>query len=180
VVSGQWSEYERDDYCDLMFTKKVFSTAVAILTSVVVLQLSLAQGGSSARAAADKAWPAFFSSFRTAVRNKDREALKKMMVRDFFFSGGGDDNQDGDTRDLALKFLDDQQVNGWRQFELTLAKGAVSSPPNPNSGGKKYFSRVAPPAARRTRNLATAPPWIAVFEFRDGRWYCSSFSECCD
>lgn len=103
------------------------------------------------------------------------------MVRDFFFSGGGgDDNHNDDTRDDAFKFLDDPQIKGWQAFDSALARGAVSSPPNPNGAGQEYVSRVAPPAARRIRTLANAPPWIAFFEFRDGRWYCTSFSECCD
>jgi hypothetical protein len=133
------------------------------------------------RAAADKAWPLFIKSFREAVNKRDREALKKMLVRDFYFSGGGgDDNHDGDTRDEAFKFFDDAQVHGWQAFAKTLAKGAVPSPPNSNGDGKKYLSRVAPPSARSTRDLTNAPPWIAYFEFRDGDWYCTSFSECCD
>ena len=125
-------------------------------------------------------WPAFFKTFREAVGRKDKEALKEMMVRDFFFSGGSDENQDGDTRDEAFKFLDDPEVRGWKAFVETLAKGAVPSPPNPNEGGKKYPSRVSPPAARKIRSLENAPPWIASFEFRNGKWYCTSFSECCD
>jgi hypothetical protein len=133
------------------------------------------------KVAADKAWPLFFKSFRAAVNKRDREALKNMLVSDFFFSGGGgDDNHDGDTRDEAFKFLDDPQVHGWQAFTRTLAKGAVPSPPNQDGEGKKHISRVAPPAARNTKDLTNAPPWIAFFEFRDGHWYCTSFSECCD
>jgi hypothetical protein len=140
-----------------------------------------ARGLAAQKIAADKAWPAFFDSFRAAVNKRDRAVLREMMVRDFFFSGGGgDDNHDGDTRDEAFKFLDDPEVKGWPAFARTLAKGTVPSPPNPSSDGRKYVSRVAPPAARRITNMATAPPWIAYFEYRDGKWYCTSFSECCD
>ena len=103
------------------------------------------------------------------------------MVRDFFFSGGGgDDNHDGDFRDDAFKYWDDAQVKGWRAFDRALAQGAVPAPPEPAEDGKKYQSRVAPPSARSTKNLSTAPPWLAYFQFRDGHWYCTSFSECCD
>ena len=133
------------------------------------------------RAAAERAWPAFFKSFRTAVAKRDRAALKGMMTPDFFFSGGGgDDNHDGDTRDEAFKFLDDPQVHAWRAFDKALAKGAVPAEPNTNGAGKKYLSRVAPPAGRNTTDLDKAPPWIAFFEFRNSHWYCTSFSECCD
>jgi hypothetical protein len=136
---------------------------------------------SAQKGAAEKAWPLFFKSFRGAVSRRDRDALRKMIVSDFFFSGGGgDDNHDGDTRDEAFKFLDDPQVHGWQAFDKALAHGAVPSMPNSTADGKKYLSRVAPPAGRNTTNLETAPPWIAYFEFRNGRWYCTSFSECCD
>jgi len=136
---------------------------------------------SAQKVAADAAWPAFFKAFREAVTKRDREAMKKMMVKDFFFSGGGgDDNHDGDNRDEAFKFLDDPEVHGWQAFDKVLAKGAVPSQPNPNANGKKYLSRVAPPTAARIRDLSNAPPWIASFEYREGKWYCTSFSECCD
>ena len=163
-----------------MFKKTILLAAVAFIA--FGSSASRVRGGpSSEKIAADKAWPLFFRSFRAAVNRRDREALRKMMVRDFFFSGGGgDDNQDGDTRDEAFKFLDDPQVHGWQAFARTLARGAVPSPPNPNSDGKKYLSRVAPPAARKITDLTNAPPWIAFFEYRSGQWYCTSFSECCD
>jgi hypothetical protein len=135
---------------------------------------------STERAAADAAWPRFFKTFKDAVARRDQVTLKKMMVRDFFFSGGSDDNGDGDTRDEAFKFLADPQVRGWKEFDKVLAMGAVPSSPNPNADGKKYISRVAPPAARKIRDLSNAPPWIASFEYRNGQWYCTSFSECCD
>ena len=135
----------------------------------------------SEKARSEKAWPLFFKSFRAAVSKRDRDALKKMMVRDFFFSGGGgDDNHDGDMRDDALHFLDDPHVRGWQAFDKALAKGAVSSPPAQGADGKKHYGRVAPPSARNITSLAKAPPWLAYFEFRDGHWYCTSFSECCD
>lgn len=103
------------------------------------------------------------------------------MVSDFFFSGGGgDDNHDGDSRDEAFTFLDDPQVHAWRAFDKALAKGAVPIGWSPSRDRKQYYSRVAPPNAPKTTNLEQAPPWIAYFEFRDGHWYCTAFSECCD
>ena len=138
-------------------------------------------GTSGEKARAERAWPSFFKAFQAAVNKRDRVELRKMMVPDFFFSGGGgDDNHNGDMRDEAFKFLDDPHVHGWRAFDKALARGAVSVAPSPDGEGKKHYARVAPPAARNTTNLATAPPWIAYFEFRDGVWYCTSFSECCD
>ena len=167
-----------------MRTKKL------LLCPVLLITLGMVQGESAQtrprglaaqKLVAAKAWPSFFQSFRAAVSKRDRVALKEMMVRDFFFSGGGgDDNHNDDSRDEAFKFLDDPNVKGWQAFDKALAKGAAPSTPNAAANGKKYLTRVAPPAARNTTNLATAPPWIAYFEFRDGKWYCTSFSECCD
>ena len=168
----------------------MLKTHIVIGFLLVVAQLCVVSVGSAQtrarlpagqKAAAEKAWPAFFKSFRAAVSRRDRDALKKMMVSDFFFSGGGgDDNHDGDMRDDAFKFLDDPQVHGWQAFDKALAHGAVPDTPNSTADGKKYLTRVAPPGGRNTTNLDTAPPWIAYFEFRDGHWYCTSFSECCD
>lgn len=161
--------------------KSLFISVLLLLCLVPYGSAQKAGSLAAQKPAAEAAWPGFFKSFREAVGRRDRAALEKMMVSDFFFSGGGgDDNQDGDTRDEAFKFLDDPQVRGWQAFARTLAKGAVPSPPNPGADGKKHLSRVAPPAARTTKSLTNAPPWIASFEFRDGQWYCTSFSECCD
>jgi hypothetical protein len=166
-----------------MFSTRILLSA-ALVVSLGVVGSNPAQTRKQLAAqkiAADRAWPEFFRNFRAAVAKRDRAVLRQMMTRDFFFSGGGgDDNHDGDMRDDAFKFLDDPNVRGWQAFDKALAKGAAPAPPNSSADGKKYISRVAPPAGRNTSNLATAPPWIAYFEFRDGHWYCTSFSECCD
>jgi hypothetical protein len=129
---------------------------------------------------ADAAWPKFLKTFRDAVNRRDKEALKPMMVPEFFFSGGSDENGDGDTRDEAFKFLDDPQVHGWQAFAKVLARGAVATKPEPTGNTRGYPRRVAPPEARRIRSLTNAPPWLATFEFRNGQWYCTMLSECCD
>jgi hypothetical protein len=82
-------------------------------------------------------------------------------------------------RDDAFKYLDDPQVNGWRAFDKALAKGTVTAPAS-GEDGKKYPTKVAPPSARNINDLNAAPPWLAYFQFRNGAWYCTSFSECCD
>jgi hypothetical protein len=154
---------------------------ISLLLCAVPFSVAQKTGSvSSERAAADAAWPVFFKTFREAVRRRDKEAMKKMMVKDFFFSGGSDENNDGDFRDEAFKFLRDPQIHAWQAFDKVLAAGAVPTSPNPNTGGRKYVTRVAPPAARKIRSMENAPPWVASFEFRDGKWYCTSFSECCD
>jgi len=46
---------------------------------------------------------------------------------------------------------------------------------------REYVSRVGPPAANIRRNLTQVRiDWYAVFEFRDGNWYCTFFVQCCD
>jgi hypothetical protein len=130
----------------------------------------------------ERAWPAFFAKFRHAVHRRDRKALQEMLVKDFYFSGGGgDDNHDGDLRDDASKFWDDNK--GWEAFDRTLAKGTAPTARWWDDSGKRFPGRIAPPAANVRRNTAGPRPkidWLAFFEFRNGRWYCTSFSECCD
>ena len=152
-----------------------------VIVSIVLLvpQAAIAQRN----LAAEKAWGPFFVSFRAAVHKRDRQALRKMMVKDFYFSGGGgDDNHDGDMRDDAFKFWDEPHTQGWPAFQRILNRGVAATAAWWNKGADgKYPSKVSPPAAnsRRVINRASIP-WLAFFEFRNGRWYCTSFSQCCD
>ena len=158
-----------------------FFHATLLLLVLLVPGVTFAQRDVSA----ERAWKPFFVAFRTAVRKRDREALRKMMVADFYFSGGGgDDNGDGDFRDDAFQFFSDPNTEGWRAFDQTLAQGSVPTGKWWNQGAKReYVSRISPPAANVRRNVDGPRPrvdWLAFFEFRDGRWYCTSFSQCCD
>ena len=154
------------------------------LSRVMLLMLALfAPHVSVARpnSAAERAWKPFFAAFRAAARKRDRAALRTMMAPDFFTSGGvGDDNGDGDSRDETFAFWDEPLVRGWEALDRVLAQGVV---PNialsdPSHTGP---SKVAPPAAnsRRAARLQTFE-WYAVFQFRDGRWCCVVFVQCCD
>ena len=135
----------------------------------------------STAASAQRAWAPFFRTFRAAVKRRDREALRGMMSGDFYFhSSGGDDNGDGDSRDEALEYWTVTHLTGWEALEKTLASGAV-----PNTALRtpenRRPSRVAPPAAGNRRAVRlNAFEHYAVFEFREGRWYCIAFAECCD
>ena len=158
-----------------------FFHATLLLLVLLVPGATFAQRDVSAQ----RAWRPFFVAFRTAVRKRDREALRKMMVADFYFSGGGgDDNGDGDFRDDAFQFFSEPNTDGWRAFDKTLAQGSVPTGKWWNQGAKReYVSRISPPAANVRRNVDGPRPrvdWLAFFEFRDGRWYCTSFSQCCD
>jgi len=140
------------------------------------------RGSQRTRIAAERAWPAFFSKFRAAVNRRDHKGVKEMMVKDFYFSGGGgDDNHDGDSRDEAFVYWDENK--GWEALDRTLGKGTAPTARWWDDGGKRFPGRIAPPAANVRKNTAGPSPtidWLAFFEFRDGRWYCTSFSECCD
>lgn len=158
-----------------------FFLVIFLALCLLVPQVAFAQR----EASAERAWKPFFVAFRAAVRKRDRLALKEMMVTDFYFSGGdGDDNGDGDFRDDAFKFFSDARLNGWRAFDRALEQGSVVIGPAWNQGANhEYVTRVSPPAANVKRNISDPRPkvaWLAFFEFRDGRWYCTSFSGCCD
>ena len=173
-----------------MLSARLFLGYSLIVSQGVLLQSTFAQTRprlSARQSVAERAWPAFFKSFRSAVEKRDRVALKNMMVADFFFSAGdGDDNHDGDSRDEAFEFWDNPHVRGWQALERTLAKGTATRARwwGSSTDGKHRPGRVAPPAANIRKNTAGPRPtidWLAFFEFReDGRWYCTSFSECCD
>ena len=135
------------------------------------------------RVAAERAWRPFLAEFRAAVERRDREALKKLMVPDFYTSGGvGDDNRDGDSRDETFEFWGEPGVRGWEAFGRILSQGSVPTAAWRDAGGKrKYVSRIAPPAANVRRNIERESiDWYAVFEFREGRWYCTTLVQCCD
>lgn len=130
--------------------------------------------------ASERAWRPFFRAFQAAARRRDREALKAMMARDFYYhSSGGDENGDEDTREEAFEFWAEPRVGAWAALEKTLAAGTA---PNRylREPGNRRPGRVAPPAANNRRAIeSNSFEWYAVFEFRDGRWYCVAFAECC-
>jgi hypothetical protein len=147
-----------------------------ILVSLVLLFASNTLAADK-RLAAERAWKPFFTTFRSAVKKRDRVALRKMMSADFFSSGGNDSGPEA-----AFKFWDDSHVRGWKAFNKVLNQGTVPMAAWWDSGRKrKYISRVCPPAANLRKNIeGVAIDWYAIFEFRDGRWYCTIFNQCCD
>jgi hypothetical protein len=153
-----------------------------ILLLIFAAPAPAADAAAKRRAEADRAWPAFYASFRDAVRRRDRAALRKMMPAEFDFSGGGgDDNGDGDSRDEAFGYWDEGRGRGWKAFEKLLLGGAV---PGEGRLGSHNGTpqRVAPPAINKRVNVVRGRiAWYALFEFReDERWYCTVFKECCD
>jgi hypothetical protein len=136
---------------------------------------------SQLEATAARAWPSFFAALRSAVKSRDRAALRQVMAHDFLFSLGGGGG--GDVRDEAFLFWDADDGRGWKAFERALAQGAVPQARWWNNGAHpERPGRVAPAAANRRANIDRGRVgWYAVFTFReDGRWYCEIFQECCD
>jgi hypothetical protein len=155
---------------------KLLRVTILLLTLPVFQVLANPQ-----TASANRAWKPFLVAFRTAVKNRDREALSKMMTRDFYYlSSGGDENNNQDTRDEAFDYWETTNIGVWEQLDKVLAKGSV-----PNTAmrepGSRLPSRVAPPLANNKQAIKQRKfEWYAVFEFRDGQWYCTAFTECCE
>ena len=130
---------------------------------------------------ANRAWKPFIAAFQAAAKNRDREALSRMMARDFYYlSSGGDENSNEDTRDEAFEYWETSGIGAWEALEKVLAQGtaintAMLEPVN------RRPSRIAPPIANSRRAIKNRSfDWYAIFEFRDGRWYATAFTECCD
>jgi hypothetical protein len=159
-----------------------------LITAMLVSQPGYAQkrnrisNRSNARlsAAAEKSWPAFFATFRLAVRKRDRIALRKMLAPDLLFSLG---HHGSDHLDEAFKFWDADNGRGWKAFNRILAKGAVPKARWWHNGEKpERPSRIAPAAANLRVNVDRGRiDWYAIFVFsEDGRWSCDIFQQCCD
>ena len=104
--------------------------------------LVLAQTSRATQAQADKAWPIFWRQFSTAIKSKDRVALKRLMASEKeFFSGGG-----GETRDEWITMI------GWEKLQTALVIGTMPL----NDGGRN------PARITKDRGL--------VFEYVRGRW----------
>jgi len=145
------------------------------LLILIVLVLAPTTFAANDNRTADRAWTPFFVAFRAAVTKRDRAALRTMMSPDFYSSPGNDAGPDA-----AFEFWDDPNVRGWNTLNLVLSRGSVPLAAWWNNGQKpKHISRVAPPKANSKRRLRNGD-WYAIFEFRDGRWYCTVFNQCCD
>lgn len=153
------------------------SRVIILVLALLAPQICLAQTA----ARAQRAWKPFFVAFRAAVKNRDKDALSKMMSRDFFYlSSGGDENGNEDTRDEAFEYWQNANIGSWETLEKVLAQGTVTNTAMREPGNLRP-SRVAPPLANNRRAIQNRSfEWYAVFEFREGRWYCVAFTECCD
>jgi hypothetical protein len=151
---------------------------LVILMLLVVLTPAL---GAAQSSRAQRAWKPFITAFRAAVKKRDREAVSQMMSRDFYYlSSGGDENGNQDSRDEAFEYWETAGIGSWEELDKALAQGVVPNIAMREPGNTRP-SRVAPPLANNRRAIANRSfHWYAVFEFREGRWYCIAFTECCE
>lgn len=99
---------------------------------------------SSAQSVAEKSWQPFWTQFNTAVKSKNKAAVKRLMSSEKdFFSGGG-----GETRDEWLQSLDD---GFWGGIRKSLAKGV-----------KPYHEN------RRTGRVTKDD--LLIFQYISGKW----------
>jgi hypothetical protein len=154
-----------------------YSRVIVLALALMSPQVSFAQ--TSARA--NRAWKPFFASVRAAVRKRDKNALMKLMSRDFYYlSSGGDENGNNDTRDEAFDYWTTAEVGSWEALDKALTAGAVLNTEMREPDNLRP-SRVAPPQANDKAAISNRTfPWYAVFEFRSNRWYFTGFTECCE
>jgi hypothetical protein len=153
------------------------------LSKVIMLALVLLVPhiGAAQTTRANQAWKPFIAEFTAAVKSRDREALSKLMARDFYYlSSGGDENSNEDTRDEAFEYWETSGVGAWEARDKFLDQGTAENTAMREPCNRRP-SRVAPPIANSRRAIKNRSfPWYAVFEFRNGRWYATAFTECCD
>lgn len=134
--------------------------------------------------AAERAWPAFFSRLKSAVKRRDRARLKGMMIPEFRYTlGHHASRREIDSREDAFKYWDDPNNPTWNDLDRTLAKGAVPMAAWWREGNQELSppTRVAPPAGNIKWKVDKGRVhFIALFEYRNGRWYFTLFDVCCD
>jgi hypothetical protein len=108
-----------------------------------------------------KDWPTFFSSFRAAVKNRDREALKIMMSRNFEFR-----NDFGVPPDKVFADLDYGNGENWDILEKTIAKGPKPYKLPNTSRPARVAKNLSPCAEKPCRYQA----WV-IFELdKSNQW----------
>ena len=106
--------------------------------------------------------------------------MMKLMSRDFYYlSSGGDENGNNDSRDEAFDYWQNAHPGAWDAMDRVLAQDSVvnTARRNPES---RWPSRIAPAAANQSAAQSQNHEWYAIFEFRNGKWYFTSFVECCE
>jgi hypothetical protein len=125
---------------------------LSLLLCLLIPSLAFTQNSRTRNAAADRSWQQFYTAFRSAVNNRDRVALRRLMSSErrlmsseaAFFSGGG-----GETRDQWIQMIDERRA--WQELQRSVASGTVP------------YNEARRPG-RITRNRAL------IFQFIGGRW----------
>src|ERR1041384_1444228 len=125
------------------------SRVTLLIVVLIVPQICLAQTTSKA----NRAWRPFFNSFRTAVKNRDKDALMTMMSPQFYYmSSGGDENGNSDTRDEAFEYWETSTIDMWKGLDGALALDAVTNTAMPQFNEQRS-TRISPPAANNLRAI---------------------------
>lgn len=119
--------------------------SIALVATRVESLTSSNPSGQGSQTSASKTWPTFWTEFTSAVKAKNRTALKGLMASESeFFPGSGNTG-----RDDWLDMLRDS--NMWKDVQKSISKGVM----NYNENGK--IGRTT-----RDRNL--------IFQFIHNRW----------
>jgi len=100
---------------------------------------------------ARKAWLAFYPAFKTAVKKRDRAALRRMMVSKAFDLESEEDS----SPDAVFRYLDRTGNDGWPMLDKLVSRGTVTGRGNTRVIELKSIELGAP----------------AGFIYRGGKWY---------
>jgi hypothetical protein len=121
---------------------------VALL--LFVFSSAFAQSSATRTDSANQSWPAFWRTFTTAVKKKDKAAMMKVMPNDFFDGGGGL------TPGEWLQYIDENEQNGsWKDLQRSFARGTKIN--------RNWDNKGIPTKVTKDNGY--------YFEFRKGRWY---------
>jgi hypothetical protein len=105
----------------------------------------LVQTAGYAQSSAGNSWNTFWTQFSSAVKSKNKAAIKRLMVSENNFMDGGG----GETRDEWLARIDKGKL--WSLLQKSVAKGTVAY----NEGD--FTGRIT-----KDRHL--------IFQYTGGRW----------
>lgn len=124
----------------------------------------------SSNPSSNEDWNTFWDTFRSAMRKRDRLALRAMMPNNFEWTFMA--YYRGERRDAFFRSLDENRGSGWRALNALIVRGAVVGK---DSTSQKPV-RISPPP----NNDPYVEECRASFEFKNGRWWWTSFLRCPD
>lgn len=115
-----------------------------------LLLLVVVPSADCVQSAAERRWKPFWARFTAAVKQRNKAAVKRLMVSAESFSDGSGGVPDGDPRDGWLQMVDRKKL--WGAIQVTLSKGT-----KPYDSGEDTPWRV-------TRDKSM------LFVFENGTW----------